>query len=323
MARLNGISWYGTPALIGAGVRLLVLGLLLVLATPPAQAGENETFGVVPHPTRVDAAERRTFEIPLEVGTTFEDAVRIYNRTDRVVRLAVYSAEAVVGDDDVISIGFRGARPAGLASWITIERETVELLPRGEEIVSFRVRIANREPDPDLAAIVVENAAEEADGDLDIVQRVAILVRTAPEGTPTAAVPTTESDSRLWLLVLAGVGGAILVLLWLRRRASSRRDSDEEATLVPPPPISESAWPPPAHEPEPVTPSEAPPTVQTERAVPDTPGPEQIDEQEAPTGPVDKPRLEEPPEPPVSRPEQEQPTRRKTPKRNYIPLDEL
>lgn len=299
MGRLTGTSECGTPASMGAGVRLLLFALVLTLLATPVHAGENETFGVVPHPTRVDAAERRTFEIPLEVGTTFEDAVRIYNRTDRVVRLAVYPAEAVVGDDDVISIGFRGARPRGLASWITMDSDTVELLPRGEEIVSFRVRIVNGEPDPDLAAIVVENAAEDTDGDLDVVQRVAILVRTAPEGTPTAAIPTTDPGRRLWLLLLAGVGLALLVFLWLRRRASDRSDEDEEASLVPPPRISDEAWAKPANEP-----------------------PAPSEEQDAPTGPVERAGTDEPPA--DAEPERPRPSRRRTePKRNYIPLDEL
>ena len=75
--------------------------LLLWVCFPSAVgATENQTFGISPFPERVNNVVRRTFAIPLDRGSVFEDAVRVYNRTDQPIELIVYSADARAAGDD-------------------------------------------------------------------------------------------------------------------------------------------------------------------------------------------------------------------------------
>src|SRR5205809_6262291 len=86
------------------------LGSLLVLwALLPshAHASENETFGLTPYPERVNNVVRRTFAIPLDNGAVFEDAVRVYNRTNQPIDLLIYASDARAANDGSITVGFR------------------------------------------------------------------------------------------------------------------------------------------------------------------------------------------------------------------------
>jgi hypothetical protein len=206
---------------------------VLVAVTAPAEAGETETFGVAPHPPRVDGTERRAFGIPMQEGRTFTDGVRVYNKTSEPLTLSVYAAEATVGDDGVVSVGFRGSATRGLAAGIDLHTETVELGPRADTVLTFRVRVASDRPSSDLAAIVVESGTERGSGGLDLVQRVAVLVRPAAAGAATGAVPQPE-DSRAWWPFVAAAVLLMVAAVLLRRRAVRRRAVRRAAVPVRP-----------------------------------------------------------------------------------------
>src|SRR5205807_1639725 len=109
--------------------------------------------GISPFPERVNNVVRRTFAIPLDRGSVFEDAVRVYNRTDQPIELVVYPADARAALDGTISIGLRDSTLTGVGSWIKLSRSSVALAGRASAVVRFRVSVRSTKPTPDLAAI--------------------------------------------------------------------------------------------------------------------------------------------------------------------------
>lgn len=205
----------------------LFVGMLVVV--PAAFAGENGVFGAEPYPASREGVVRRSFDMP--AGNAFNDSVRVYNRTPHTVRLALYAASASVGDDDVVAVGFREAHVGGFASRITLERSSVRLAPGADAVVRFGVRMQGA-PRGSLAAIVVEGAPEAGSADLDLVQRIAVLVRPSDDGIGNGAVTASADADNGALtracLVLAGlIGGGLLVEV--RRR---RRDDGDAAGLI-------------------------------------------------------------------------------------------
>lgn len=199
------------------GAVLAVVGLQGL----PAYAGQTDSFGTTPDPARVAGEVRRSFFIPLERAGTFRDEVRVYNRTGKPLQLAVYAADAASDRDGVISIGYRGAPTTGLANSISLSRDSVELPPHGAITIPFQVHVRPPAPADPLAAIVVENASQGSGSGLDLVQRVAILVRPAIPGSPIAAVRVPDPEgSWLWI---AGAAALIILLAAVARRRLRRR----------------------------------------------------------------------------------------------------
>ena len=93
----------------------------------PVRAAENNSFGITPQPEVINGVSRQSFEIPLESGASFEDAVRVFNRTDQPLELLLYSADATSAADSKTSVGDPNDHPKGIASWITISTTKVSL----------------------------------------------------------------------------------------------------------------------------------------------------------------------------------------------------
>lgn len=198
---------------------------IVLLAATPAHAVENESFGLIPHPHNVEDRERRTFAIPLEPGSVFEDAVRVYNRSDQPLDLIVYAADAEAGVDGTISVGFRGSEPEGVGSWLDLSRDTLNLPPRGEAVVHFRIEVRSSDPAPDLGAIVVEN--DQSGVAADLAERLQLVVRTTAPNSSTTSVRVRPLLVRSPWIILATIGlFAALVIVWLgARRARRPRDA--------------------------------------------------------------------------------------------------
>ncbi len=200
---------------------IIVTGAVIFVSLPTAFARENSSFGLTPHPERKDGRDRTTFSIPLEPGATFEDAVRIYNRTDQTLNLIVYAADAEAELDDKITVGFKTSRPKGIGSWVDLAREDVALSPRSEIVVTFRVRVENAEPKPDLGAIVVENTDTGLGS--KAAQRLHIVARTLPPNTSTTSVRVRPLLLRSPWIVLALIGLLVAgALVWLAARRAKR-----------------------------------------------------------------------------------------------------
>ena len=231
-----------TTALRRAAVALVFVAVCVV-SMPAAMALENEVFGLTPYPERSDGSDRRTFSIPLEPGTTFEDAVRIYNRTDQTLNLLVYAADAEAMLDDTITVGFKTSRPEGVGSWIDLAREDVALGPRAEIVVTFRVRVKNSDPEPDLGAIVVEN--KETGLASQAAQRLHVVVRTDAPNTSTTSVRVRPLLLRSPWVVVALIGLVVAAaLVWVgARRARRPRDVVVPVGELEPDSIQESSLP--------------------------------------------------------------------------------
>ena len=210
-----------------AAASLAVLGFALVGLSGVAHARENDTFGIEPYPRNIDGIDRGSFAIPLETGETFEDGVRIYNRSDQRLDLVIYAADAEgTLDDTDISAGFRNEEPKGVGSWIDLNRDTIELGSRDAVIVSFRIKVKTSDPEPRYGAIVVENTDSDAGSDA----RLFLAVRTNPPNTETTSErvrPFLFASPWVIVAILGVVVAAALVLIGWRR---SRRSKD---VLVP------------------------------------------------------------------------------------------
>lgn len=206
--------------------RLTLLITVFAFAVAPfAAAVENESFGLTPQPESVDGTDRSGFSIPLEPGAVFEDAVRVYNRTDQPLELAAYASDAEAGPDGPISVGFRGTEPEGVGAWIDLSRDEVTLPPRGEIVFTFRVTVESSDPSPNLGAIVVENRASGLAADL--AQREHLVVRTDPPNSPTTSMRVRPLLLRSPWIAVAMLGLLVaIVLVWVgTRRARKPKDA--------------------------------------------------------------------------------------------------
>lgn len=201
---------------------LVVVAVSLGAVAGAATAAENESFGIAPFPEQVNGLDRLTFGIPLEPGATFEDAVRVYNRTDQPIDLAIYPADASAGVvDGPISVRSRGSRPEGVGAWIELTRDEVSLPARAESIVRFRITVQSSAPSPDIGAIVVENTARGLRADL--AQRLHVVVRTVPPSSPTTSERVRPLFLRSPWLVVAVLGLLVAAsLVWLGARRARR-----------------------------------------------------------------------------------------------------
>ncbi len=205
-----------------------ILFAALAIGARPATAVENETFGIVPHPEKVDGSPRRTFGIPLESGAVFEDAIRVYNRTNQELEVLIYAADAEAGTDGTISVGFRGSRPKGVGAWIDLAGESLKLPPRGEALMQFRIEVRSTDPAPDLGAIAVE--ANEPGVAANLAERLHLVVRTTSPNSPTTSVRVRPLLLRSPWIIVAILGLIVaLTIVWLGARRG-RRPKD---SLVP------------------------------------------------------------------------------------------
>lgn len=210
-------------------VVLVTTAALLATLGTPADAGENDVFGVTPHPPRVDGEARRSLAVPAE-GGAFRDAVRVYNRTDDPIVVTLYPASVEPQPDGVLAVGFRGQDGNGPIAEMTLDEAEVELEPRAAAVVPLTIRAPDDPPAAPLGAVVVQQggSSETEQTGIDLVQRVAILVQTAEPGSSVAATPVDEGSAGPlpWAIGLASAAALPAILL-------RRRRSDEAADQVP------------------------------------------------------------------------------------------
>lgn len=216
------------PVRVGVG---LLLGIILALLPgSTAAAGETKTFGTTPHPAKVDGEARSSFTVPEQMTDPAQDTLRVYNRTDQPLTLQVYSAPVELGDDGVYAVGFSHQR-TGLAERIRPETGSIDLAPRADALVRFTVHPG--ETTDGLAALVLEPVDPQATGTVDLVERVAILVKTT-SSDPGNLVGPPPADEGLPMVPLIAIAIAAVagLLAWGRVRRS-RSGSDETADQVP------------------------------------------------------------------------------------------
>jgi hypothetical protein len=204
--------------------RSLAAVLLLPFLASGVAAEENDIFGVTPHPPSVEGTDRVSFNIPRETGATFEDAIRVFNKTDETITVAIYAADAETGEDETITVGMRGGRPRGIASWIDLSRSEAEIGPRGEVVVNLRVQVQSAQPMPDLGAIVVEDIS--AGLAATTSERLYLRVHSVPPNTPTTSsrVRPLALQSPWLMLAIAGLVATVILIVIGAIRARRPKD---------------------------------------------------------------------------------------------------
>lgn len=127
------------------------------VATPPAEAqGEQAAprFALV---AVGDYPEGYFDDLPVAPGETVDLAVRVVNLGNEPLTLQVYRANAV----NMVNGGFAAApadeEAVGATAWIDLPATTVDLGPRGEQEIPFRVTVpADAKPGQYISAITTE-----------------------------------------------------------------------------------------------------------------------------------------------------------------------
>jgi hypothetical protein len=193
-----------------------------VVSGGSAGAAQNDRFGVSPSPDRFAGKARRALDVPREGGASLRDGVRLWNLTGARLTLSIYAARAVAQPDGVIAIASRSSHRTGLAAKLEPTRTSVVLGPHASATVPVVIHDPGSILRTDLAALAVEEAPAPGTAGIDVVQRIAVLVRPVPPGTPTPA-QREAADPLRWILYAAA--GAILLAgaLAIRGRRKAAR----------------------------------------------------------------------------------------------------
>lgn len=197
---------------------VLVTAAVLVSAAVPAQAGDTKTFGAGP------TGKRSAIGVP-ESGT-LRDSLEVRNHTGSPITLKLYAASATVNASGAVAIGFRGSAAGGLSKRLQVPA-SVRVPARSVRVVTITADVDGLAKAERTGAVVVEGPPSSAGSALDLVERIAVLVRP---GAPVGGTAVTSGKAGrpgylpLLLLLPALVAGWWLFLLWKRRR----KDEEEK-----------------------------------------------------------------------------------------------
>jgi hypothetical protein len=180
----------------------------LVVAAPAASAAQTATWGIVAAP--VVGQYRTSISDPAN-GATVQDAVIVYNRTNRTVTVDL----AVVGASFANGTYQFSAPTSGLAAGIQLAAPRVTLGANQQARVPVIIHEPRGVKATALAGITAQSAPVQ-DGALSIIQRLVVLVKATPS---TALVPLAAPD--LLPLGIPTAAGLALIVFWalaLRRR---------------------------------------------------------------------------------------------------------
>lgn len=196
----------------GGRPRAASLFLILCLLSIPAEAAETENFGIDPHPLAVQGKSRRAYDLGVSAGAAVRDAVRVYNKTRKTIRLNVFGADAERSADGTVGVQTLGATMTEVGTWIRLDKQEVTLKPGASEIIEFSVA-RPKGAGPGLGAIVAQEAIPASQqGPIDLVQRIALLVQVSDGNlTPALRIERAEVDVPLSFIPSEGKVEAVLV----------------------------------------------------------------------------------------------------------------
>lgn len=179
-----------------------VLGLaILTAAAPGAAAIETTTFGL----DVVDPTADGRLHIPIKAGETSSGQLRLFNKTDGPLTIALSVSPAQVDGEGSASLG----GDATAVAWVELSEVQVALAPREERTIDVRVQAPRQLPAE--RAVVAIVAEPQAAGDAPaVVQRVAVTTLLEPDKGSLVA-------SLGWYPWLAALLLAIVVALTLFR----------------------------------------------------------------------------------------------------------
>ena len=196
----------------GGRPRAASLFLIVCLLSIPAEAAETENFGIDPHPIAVQDQSRRAYDLGLSAGAAVRDAVRVYNKTRKTIRLNVFGADAERSPDGTVGVQTLGATMTGVGTWIRLDKQDVTLKPGASEIIEFSVA-RPKGAGSGLGAIVAQEAIPASQqGPIDLVRRIALLVQVSDGNlTPALRIERAEVDVPLSFIPSEGKVEAVLV----------------------------------------------------------------------------------------------------------------
>ena len=196
-----------------AAAAVALAALVLAVGSGPAGAIETQQFGFEPYPLFDGDEVRRSFDVALAPGGSATDAIRVWNKTRRPVEVRLYGAavDVVEGKYQVAPYEARGR---GAGGWVVPDQGVVRLEPGEDRVVEFTVHVPPvlGEGEP-VAALVAESDTGQSSGGVDVVARLAMLVRVGP-------ADSLFGGFSWWILVAAALALLTAVAgVVLRRRA--------------------------------------------------------------------------------------------------------
>jgi hypothetical protein len=193
---------------------ILALGLLFATWWPAqsASAIETSSFGLGP----AGPSSRTALHEDVRPGHHTDDAVRVWNKTDKpvVVNLAVQGA--TIDKAGQVSLGGN----AGAARWVRLSTAKVTLAPHASVEVPVAFEGPRTMPSGTSTAAIVAEAESGPGGSssVAVLQRVALMVYAkAPTGSPLRAALGWAAWVAVALLV--GVVGYVAFMRRPRRQA--------------------------------------------------------------------------------------------------------
>jgi hypothetical protein len=215
----------------------VLVGLLIIGLGSPAAAQDGPTFGFRPAPGEGDRSAG-AFNLSLAAGSSVSDAAEVLNFADEPTTLDVYVTDVVTATSGGLAPTSRDAERTGPATWITIERPTIEVPPRGSTPVGFTVAVpADTPPGPHRAALLVELPPTTDGAAVGARMRVGLWVNvsvTTDQSGGDGGSAEPFDDAWLWLIALGLGVGLALVLAYLTRdrwRDWLRQRQEERALL--------------------------------------------------------------------------------------------
>jgi hypothetical protein len=192
---------------------LSVVASCFAVAEPAASAAQTATWGIVAAPA---VGQYRTSISDPANGATIQDAVIVYNRTNKPITVDL----AVVGASYANGTYQFSAPTSGLAAGIQLAAPRVTLGANQQARVPVTIREPRGVKATALAGITAQSAPVQ-DGALSVIQRLVVLVKATPS---TTMVPLAAPNLLPWGIPTAA--GLVLIAFWaiaLRRR--EKRDT--------------------------------------------------------------------------------------------------
>jgi len=183
---------------------LLVAAVVLISGSAgTAHAADNGAWSVFPTPLPGESAPRLYFTPYLHAGVPYSDSVTLTNKTSGRLHMNFYAADAVLTPQGDFSLRRRTDPKVGVAAWIKLPYEIIDLAPHSELVVSFTIDPPRDAPSGDApGGIVLEmtNGSFSRSGQLgvSVLQAVAarIYARVAGPLRPSLRVETLRVHPR-------------------------------------------------------------------------------------------------------------------------------
>ncbi|QES06024.1 DUF916 domain-containing protein [Streptomyces venezuelae] len=145
----GGFRLVRTPCVLLLSALLLLLG-----ATPPAQAAENGEWAV--YPAAAQLGSRPYFFLAADPGSTVTDRVTVANKTAAPLTFRLYGADAYNTDrDGGFAVRTQQEKQTGAGAWITPERTRITVPARSAVTVPYTLSVpADADPGDHPGALV-------------------------------------------------------------------------------------------------------------------------------------------------------------------------